>query len=115
MSLLAPDRLLEAYALGPDLLQSLIDSDRWSDLIVHDPEVFYPLPPEISEHWFRIRDTVRLDRVLLPKTRVVHWYASVRTRTRVALVSPSYVREHRERQFYSALVSSCISNLPEVV
>jgi Glycosyltransferase sugar-binding region containing DXD motif len=112
MSMVAPDRLRQAYALGPDLLQELIDHESWSDLIVHDPEVFYPLPPEISEHWFRIRDTVRLDSVLSPATRIVHWYASVRTKPRVALVSPAYVKEHRERQFYSALVCSCISNLP---
>ena len=112
MSTVAPGRMRQAYALGPDLLQDLIDHDCWSDLTVHDPEVFYPLPPEISEHWFRIRDTVRLDSVLSPVTRVVHWYASVRTRPRVALVNPAYVREHRNRQFYSALVCSCISNLP---
>jgi hypothetical protein len=111
MSMLTADRLQQAYALGPDLLQDLVADDRWSDLIVHDPEVFYPLPPEISEHWFRIRPTVRLDSVLSPETRVAHWYASVRTRPRVALVSPAYVREHRERQFYSALVYACISSL----
>jgi hypothetical protein len=113
MTTVTPDRARRAYALGPDLLQDLIDRDPWSDLIVHDPEVFYPLPPEISEHWFRFRDTVRLDDVLSPKTRVVHWYASVRTEPRVALVSPTYVREHREHQLYSALVCSCISDLPK--
>jgi len=113
MSTVASDRLRAAYALGPDLLQNLIDGGGRSDLIVHDPEVFYPLPPEISEHWFRMRDAVELESVLSPRTRVVHWYASVRTGPRVALVSPAYVREHRKRQFYSALVCSCISNLPQ--
>ena len=113
MSTVAPGRLLQDYALGPDLLQDLVDRDRWSDLIVHEPEVFYPLPPEISEHWFRIRDTATLESVLPPKTRFVNWYASVRTRDRVALVNPAYVRQHRERQFYSALVCSYVSNLPK--
>jgi hypothetical protein len=46
------------------------------DLTIQEPHVFYPLPPEISEHWFRIGRSVRLDAVLLPETRVVHWYAS---------------------------------------
>jgi hypothetical protein len=113
MSKVAPEQWRKACALGPDLLQELIARDSWSDLTVHGPEVFYPLPPEISEHWFRFRNSVRLDRVLSPETRVVHWYASVRTRPRVTLVSPAYVRKHRETQLYSALVCSCISNLRE--
>jgi len=113
MAALPTERQRQAYALGPDLLQDLIAHDHWSDLIIHDPEVFYPLPPEISEHWFRTRPAVSLEKVLSPATRVVHWYASVRTRPRVALISPAYVRDHREREFYSALVCSCISNLPK--
>jgi hypothetical protein len=113
MAKMAPDRWRRAYALGPDLLQELIAGHLPSDLVVHAPEVFYPLPPEISEHWFRFRDIVSLDSVLSSKTRVVHWYASVRTKARVALVSPAYVREHRERQLYSALVCAYISNLPD--
>ena len=106
-----PERLLEAYALGPDLLQSMAGGEQADDLIVHDPQVFYPLPPEISEHWFRAGNTVNLDAVLSVETRVVHWYASVRTKSRVAQITPAYVGEHRQTQLYSALVWSCISNL----
>lgn len=113
MLTLTPERLRQAYALGPDLLQAVVDHDRKDDLIVHDPRVFYPLPPEISEHWFRISDNVRLDAVLSAETRVVHWYASVRTKSRVGLITPTYVREHQRHQLYSALVCSCVSNLPE--
>jgi hypothetical protein len=112
MLTVAPERLRQPYALGPDLLQDVVDHDRPADLIVHDPRVFYPLPPEISEHWFRTRSNVRLDAVLSAETRVVHWYASVRTRSRVALITPIYVRAHRKHQLYSALVYSCVSNLP---
>jgi len=112
MLAVTPERLLEAYALGPDLLQDMVGTGRPDDLIIHDPRVFYPLPPEISEHWFRASDTVRLDRVLSVETRVVHWYASVRTKSRVAQITPAYVEEHRRHQLYSALVCSCIANLP---
>ena len=56
---------------------------------------------------------VRLEAVLSPETRVVHWYASVRSRAKVAAIDPSYVRKHRERQLYSALVCACIRDLPE--
>jgi hypothetical protein len=53
-----------------------------------------------------------LDAVLSAETRVVHWYASVRTKSRVALIDPDYVRNHRENQLYSALAWECIRNLP---
>jgi hypothetical protein len=113
MLTVTPERLLEAYALGPDLLQDVVGADRPDDLVIHDPKVFYPLPPEISEHWFRASDTVQLDAVLSAETRVVHWYASVRTKSRVAQIDPAYIAEHRKHQLYSALVWSCLSNLPD--
>jgi len=111
MPTLPPERLKDAYALGPDLLQAMVDNYPHDDLTVHDPRVFYPLPPEISEHWFRARGNVRLEKVLSPETRLVHWYASVRTKGRVGLITPAYVREHRERQLYSALVSASCPGL----
>jgi len=115
MLAVSPERRTEPYALGPDLLQAVVDRYRQADLIVHEPHVFYPLPPRISELWFRIDRKVELDAVLSAETRVVHWYASVRTKARVALIDPAYVRENRERQLYSALVCSCIRNLPEAI
>lgn len=112
MLTVAPERLREAYALGPDLLQDVVAMEQPDDLIIHAPGVFYPLPPEISEHWFRASGTVSLDAALSAETRVVHWYASVRTRSRVALITPAYVGEHRQHQLYSALVWSCLVNIP---
>ena len=101
-----------AYALGPDLLQEVIGRYLGTDLTLHAPQVFYPLPPEISEHWFRTGRAARLDAVLSAETRVVHWYASVRTKSRVAQIDPAYVRAHRSHQLYSALVCACIRELP---
>jgi hypothetical protein len=112
MLTVTPERLAEPYALGPDLLQHIVDHDRPAGLVIHEPRIFYPLPPEISEHWFRERDDVRLGAVLSADTRVVHWYASVRTKSRVATITPAYVRAHRARELYSALVCASISNLP---
>jgi hypothetical protein len=100
------------YALGPELLQAAVDSYGRDGLIVQPPHLFYPLPPEISEHWFRIRRSVRLDEVLPAGTRVAHWYASIRTRSLVAQIDPAYVRRHRKHQFYSALVCACIRDIP---
>ena len=112
MLTVTPESLRQAYALGPDLLQDVVDRDRPDDLVIHHPRVFYPLPPEISEHWFRTGDDIRLDSVLSAEGSIVHWYASVRTKSRVALITPIDVRKHRKHQLYSALVYSCVSNLP---
>jgi hypothetical protein len=111
MLTLPPERQNQPYALGPDLLQEVVGRYLRDDLTIQEPHVFYPLPPEISEHWFRIGRNVRLDAVLSPETRVVHWYASVRTKSRVAVIDPDYVRNHRENQLYSALAWECIPNL----
>ena len=112
MILLSPERQARRYALGPRLLQEVVDRHK-KDLTIHEPSVFYPLPPEISEHWFRIIQPVLLNIVLSGGTRVVHWYASVRTKSLVGQINPSYVRANRECQLYSALIYSYISRLPE--
>lgn len=110
-----PERRTQAIALGPDLRQDAVDRYGQDDLTVQEPQVFYPLPPEIFEHRSRIVRDVRLNDVLSAKTRVVQWYASVRTESRIAPIDPKYVREHRDSQLYSALVCSCIRDLPEAV
>ena len=108
---LDPARQTVRYALGTHLLTEQVARARASgpmpDLHVHPPEVFYPLGPEISEHWFRLRapGRVALERVLSPDTRVVHWYASVRTRHIVPQVDAAYIRAHARRQLFSALVA----------
>jgi hypothetical protein len=113
MLALPRERQTEPYALGPDLLQALVSHYPAEELTIHPPPVFYPLAPEISEHWFRPSRGARLEQVLPPDTRVVHWYASVRSKPYVARISPGYVREHRNSQLYSALVCSAIHSLPE--
>ncbi len=111
MLALPPQRQPQPYALGPDLLQDVVGRYGRGDLTIQPPHVFYPLPPEISEHWFRIRRNVRLDAVLSAETRVVHWYASVRTQSWVALIDPDFVRAHRESQLFSALAWECIGSI----
>ena len=111
MAAVSPQRRAQLYALGPDLLQELVDQFPEDELTVAEPEVFCLLPPQISEHWFRISHSVRLRAALRPQTRVVHWYASVRTEPKVAAMTPQYVCNLRERQLYSALVYSCVRGL----
>ena len=110
MAALPPARQIQPYALGPDLLQSLAGQFSKTELVIHEPEVFYPLAPEISTHWFRT-GAARLNLALQPQTRVVHWYASVRSTPYTALIDPEYVRAHRHTQLYSALVARVLPQL----
>ncbi len=108
-------RRTQPYALGPDLLQALVGQFPAQALIIHQPGVFYPLPPEISEHWFRparglaLGGTLR--RALRPETLLVHWYASIRSKPYMAQMSPGYVRAHAKTQLYSALVCTALPGL----
>jgi hypothetical protein len=99
------ERQTVRYALGTHLLEQVIEAGPQPGLRVHPPEVFYPLGPEISEHWFRMRDHVDLQSALTPATRVVHWYASVRTKRIVPRIDPQYVRQNQQRQLLSALLA----------
>lgn len=114
MADLPHDRKLPPYALGPHLLNAVVRRFDPASLVVQAPRVFYPLAPEISEHWFRTVRTVRLAAILSADTRIVHWYASVRTHAKLAAITPDYVLKNRDRQLYSALVCSCIDTLPDL-
>jgi hypothetical protein len=100
---LPPEVQAGVNAIGPLLFQNAVESYRGSGLVIHPPAVFYPLGPEISQHWFRMRDSVDLSEVILPETRVVHWYGSVRAKELMKTVNPDYVRKNAKRQFFSAM------------
>jgi hypothetical protein len=105
MVAMPPARQRARFALGTHLLQRLVDELRPRGLVVHAPEVFYPLPPEISHHWFRVPTHIGLTRVIAPETRVVHWYASVENRALGQRIDSRYVAAHRDTQLFSALVA----------
>lgn len=91
------------YALGTHLLQRLAGEGDVEGLVRHPPEVFYPLGPVISHHWFHIRPSARLEDVLSEDTRIVHWYASVTNKASTDQMSPDYIRAHQDRQLFSRL------------
>jgi hypothetical protein len=93
------------YALGTHLLQDRVAAYEGDDLVLHPPEVFYPLGPVVSQHWFRLGGPPPVAEVLSEQTRVVHWYASVRTKHLVPKIDPAYVRAHADRQLFSALAA----------
>lgn len=93
------------HALGTHLLQATCAGYDGDDLHSFPPRVFYPLPPEISAHWFRdYPKGVDAREVIDPATCCVHWYASVRTKKVVAnMVDDTRVREMAETQLFSSL------------
>ena len=92
--------------MGTHLLQRVLGSADPTWVRVLPPAVFYPLGPEISEHWFRMRERLPdLEQVILPETLVVHWYASVRTEQIVPSIDRAYVERHRREQLFSALAA----------
>lgn len=96
------------YALGTHLLQQAVEEYRGPDLRIMTPHRFYPLGPEISIHWFRKTRRANLSEVLRPDTILVHWYASVRTRTIVPEINPAYVKARSRTQLFSALASAFV-------
>lgn len=99
---------LRRYALGTSLLQHALHETTSSEIVVHPPAAFYPLGPELSQHWFRMDGRARLDDVLDANTHVVHWYASVRTRNIAPSINPAWVERHRHQQLLSALLSRAL-------
>jgi hypothetical protein len=100
---LPAERRRVRYALGTHLLQEVVADYHGDDLGVLPPAAFFPLGPEISEHWFRARHRVELEAALTAETLLVHWYASVRTARYVTKIDEAYVRAHEKRQLFSAL------------
>ena len=96
------------YAFGPHLLQAIVARYPHDDLTIQAPRIFYPLPPEISEHWFRDRARPDPAAILSADTRLVHWYASVHTAPRVARITPDTIRARRHAELYSMLVHDCL-------
>lgn len=99
-----PGRRRRRYELGTTLLQAALTEDWGEAVVVHPPPVFYPLGPEVSRQWFMPTRRLCLDQMLRPETRVVHWYASVRTERVVREATPEWIRKHAQCQPFSALV-----------
>ncbi|MEM7675468.1 MAG: glycosyltransferase [Myxococcota bacterium] len=89
--------------IGPYLVQRLFESYEGEDIAVHPPDVFCPLPPVVAGRWFGPTPRPNLSAVVTDETRVVHWFASNETKTQTSRITPSFIRDHADRQLFSAL------------
>lgn len=94
----------QPHTFGTHLLQAVYKRYDGDDLHTFPPPYFYPLPPEISSHWFRLyRSGVDSMEVLAPCTYCVHWYASVRTEKLVRTLHEAELRRVAGQQLFAAL------------
>jgi Glycosyltransferase sugar-binding region containing DXD motif len=84
------------FRLGTHLLQEATLQSAASGVRVVPPAVFYPLGPEVSNHWFRPGTAAQLDHMLLPSTQVVHWYNSVEGRYLKQALDESWLVAHAD-------------------
>lgn len=105
-----PERRKVPFALGTHLLQTELAAwdHHESEVTVHAPEVFYPLGPVISHHWFRRASAQDLEQVVSPRTTLVHWYASVRNRKHVDSINLSHIQRQYRSELFSALVQKYV-------
>lgn len=105
MARMPDDKVTVRFALGTHLLQKALADFRELDLWVAPPAVFYPLGPEISQHWFKPTKRLRLDEMVRPETRVVHWYASVRCAELLPRIDRDWVAAHQHEIPLAALLA----------
>jgi hypothetical protein len=109
MTSIPESRRTKQFALGTHLAQSVYEQYEGDDLHTFPPPFFFPLPPEISAHWFRIYPKgVDPMEVLDPSTCTVHWYASVRAKKFVASADEAQLRQLASQQLFAALATRVI-------
>ncbi len=77
------------------MLQQIVAAYDGDELEVGSPEEFYPVAPEIFEHWFRGGAGASIEHATTPDMRVVRRYASARVRDIVPGFDAGYARAPR--------------------
>ena len=104
---LPPDRQRRRYALGTHLLETSV-ADHPELFDIYPPAYFYPIGPEVSEHWFKRTHRADPDAMLLPETVGVHWYASVRCAAYAERATDEWIRTERGERPICALTAPFI-------
>jgi hypothetical protein len=78
------------FRIGPRLFQQLTKNKSSEDVEVLPPAYFYPVSPNVIRHIFSKGSAKRLNKIILPQTRVVHWYNGIGKK----------YKEHKTSAFY---------------
>ncbi|MCL2284486.1 MAG: hypothetical protein FWC26_14315 [Fibromonadales bacterium] len=90
---------LKRYRLGTHLLQNITQNKSSEFMEVLPSSYFYPLGPEVCRHYFLNGTAKRLNKMLLPSTRIVHWYNSVEHRFLKEPLNADWVKKYPESAF----------------
>ncbi len=94
-SIPSADRL-RRFRLGTHLLQSVTGNRSHSGFQMFPAAYFYPLGPEISNHWFRPGTARHIEAMLTSDCLVVHWYNSVEARYLKEELSEAWLRRNSD-------------------
>jgi hypothetical protein len=95
-------------AIGPDLLQDLIDGKPRGDMKVFDAPAFYPLGPTMAVHYFRHTKNVAAvaRKVVTDETYVIHWYND-NLRKQPRPENAEALAAHADRQLFAYIAQRC--------
>ncbi len=98
---------LRRFRLGTHLLQEMTENRSRDDFTLLPSGHFFPLGPEISNHWFFPGTARQVSELLRSETSVVHWYNSVEHRFLKQEITPAWVAEHLDTGFSELVRRYC--------
>ena len=90
---------LKRYRLGTHVIQKATKNKSSEIMEMLPPAYFYPVGPDVSVHLFRDGSAKRLNKILLPQTRIVHWYNSVENKFLHQQLNLKWIEEHSTSAF----------------
>ena len=99
------------YALGPKLLEHVTGNRSSGDFRLYPPEAFYPYPPEICWHLFRLDNPATPETAFDEATWLVHLYDSVVKRRNGRPIDVAFLRERRRRSLFGRMVEPWLDEL----
>jgi len=100
---------LKHYRLGTHIMQKATGNKSSEIMEMFPPAYFYPVGPDISVHLFRDGSAKRLHKILLPQTRIIHWYNSVEKKYLHQQLNKKWLEEHSTSAF-AKLAMDIIAN-----
>jgi hypothetical protein len=85
--------------IGPHIVQKATKDKSSENMETLPSAYFYPLGPDISLQYFRNGSVKHLNEILLPQTRIVHWYNSVEKKYLRQQLSKEWIEEHPTSAF----------------
>jgi len=91
---MTPQERMIRYRMGTHLLQLLTGNKNSSRMKVLPASAFYPLGPEICNHWFRESSGPDWQNLVGADTYIIHWYQSVEERFLKSSLNEKWLHEH---------------------